>query len=705
MEKIVIADDEQAVVELIEAKLRTIGYDITTANTGREAVEKARLVNPDLILLDILMPEVDGYEACRRLKSDPKTQNIPIIFLTGKLMERDVIKGLELGAEDYIIKPFSPRELAVRVKRVLDMQNKAKTSIPVPALSHLEQKVDALSALQNVSTAMVGMRDTDELLQYILEQSLDVANAKIGSVMILDEQKALRISNSKGLSEQITNQTNIKLSEGISGSVAAIGKPLLITNIEEDNRFKRRSRQKYETKSLVCVPIKMRDRVIGVLNVNNKKSGDVFNQDDLDILTLLANQAGVAIDNAELYKTMNVSLVDYKVLEEAISRIIHSHSWKELLEALLKQAVATTDAGLGLLFLADEETDELYIEAMAGKPAKDLDGVKYKMGEEIIGSAAKDKKTIMINRWDGAQDPLNKKVRNVIGQPLAVNGDVFGYFTVCDKTKDTDFNEKDLSSLGALSAELLSVLNINRLSSKAAHLKQQAQNKEVYDHDTVVSTIAHELKTPLTSIHGFSELLKEQLGDKTDKPQKHYLDLINSESVRLSDVIQKLLDLTKLEANKTKLDRRPAQLREIVDRVTTLLSTSLLDFNVNVQIPDDLSPAIIDSNMVTQILINLLTNAIAYTHPGDEIGIEVSEQPNQFLISVINSGIGLAPREQEKIFQKFYRVDNEINRQTSGTGLGLSIVKRLVDLHDGRIWVESDIGKDTRFTFSLPKRI
>ncbi|HEB12659.1 MAG TPA: response regulator [Actinobacteria bacterium] len=708
MEKIVIADDEQAIVELISAKLRAMGYEITAANTGREAVEKTHLVNPDLVLLDILMPDIDGYEVCRQLKSDPKTKNIPIIFLSGKLMERDVIKGLELGAQDYILKPFSPRELAVRVRRVLDMKDKTKKSVPAPALSHLEQKIDALSALHNVSTAMVGIRDIDELLQYILEQSLDVANAKIGSVMLLDEQNNLRISNSNGLSRQISNQIRIKLSEGISGSVAETGKPLLITNIEENNRFKRRSRQKYETKSLICVPIRMRDRVIGVLNVNNKKSGDVFNQEDLEILTLLANQAGVAIDNAELYKTMNESLVDYKVLEEATSRIIHSHSWKELLETLLNQAVVTTDAGLGLLFLADEETGELYLEAMTGKPTKNLGGLKYKMGEQTIGTAAKDKKSVIINHWNGEQDPLREKVRNVIGQPLAINGDVFGYFTVCDKTKDTDFSEKDLSSLGALSGELLGVLNINRVSSKPTDIKQQTRSKEVTDQETPsasYSTVAHELKTPLTSIHGFSELLIEQLGDITNKSQKHYLDLINSESARLSDLIQDLLDLTKLEANQAKLDRRPTQLEKIVDQVTSLLSTSLADFNVSVQIPDDLLPAIIDSNMVTQILINLLTNAITYAHPGDEIEIKVSEKRDQFLISVRNSGIGLAPEEQEKIFEKFYRVDNEINRQTPGTGLGLSIVKRLVDLQGGRIWVESDTGRDTKFTFSLPKHL
>ncbi|MDP1809241.1 MAG: response regulator, partial [Actinomycetota bacterium] len=141
MDKILIIDDEPAVVELVEAKLRTSGYETLTATNGRDGIEAAHASNPNLVLLDILMPEIDGFEVCRRLKADKETESIPIMFLSGKLLERDVVKGLELGADDYIIKPFSPRELVARIKHILESRATPKNMPSAPALAHLEQKI------------------------------------------------------------------------------------------------------------------------------------------------------------------------------------------------------------------------------------------------------------------------------------------------------------------------------------------------------------------------------------------------------------------------------------------------------------------------------------------------------------------------------------------------------------------------------------
>lgn len=119
-QKILVVDDEPEAVELVEFNLKGAGYEVTTAGDGAEALNKARRIQPNLVILDVMMPEIDGMEVCKLLRRDPATSSIPIIMLTAKASEVDRVLGLELGADDYVVKPFSPRELVLRVKKLLE---------------------------------------------------------------------------------------------------------------------------------------------------------------------------------------------------------------------------------------------------------------------------------------------------------------------------------------------------------------------------------------------------------------------------------------------------------------------------------------------------------------------------------------------------------------------------------------------------------
>jgi len=703
MEKILIIDDEPAIVELVEAKLRTSGYETLVATDGRAGIEAARALNPGLILLDILMPEIDGFEVCRRLKADKETIGIPIIFLSGKLLERDVVKGLELGAEDYIIKPFSPRELVARVKHILDSKAAPKQTRSAPFLAHLEQKIEALSALQNVSAAMNAMRDLDELRQYILEQALDVARAKTGSLMILDPDGDLRIANARGLNRKIIEQTRIKRGEGISGSVASIGEPLLITNIEEDNRFRRPSDVKYETRSLVCVPLKVRDKTIGVLNVNNKESGDIFNQDDLEILTLLANQAAVATENADLYKRMEANLAEYKSLRTAIDTALEGHSLAEMFKGLLNQATDITEGTVGLLWLNDETTDELYIASTVGRLTDELSGIRVPLGKGVLGKAAKSNQALIVNDWNGQDDSL-RALNNLIGQPLTADSTLLGFITIADKARGARFDPEDLSSLRGLSTEMVSVLYTSRVVSAQNAKEEPCRAGSSPDKiSEFCSVVAHELREPLTSICGFSEMLIDSTGEE-DREAKRYLEVINREATRMSKLIEDLLNISKLETGQFALDLRPVSLAEVVAETLDKM-TQLSPYKVETEIPADLSPAIVDRDKISQILINLLNNAANYSKPDQPIKIAVAEEPDQFIVSVTDSGIGIASEDQKRVFNKFFRADVPLNKEVGGTGLGLAIVRYLARQQSGKVGVTSTPGEGSTFWFTLPKGI
>ena len=140
-QKILVVDDEPDAVELLEFNLKQAGFDVSTAADGAEALKKARIIQPSLIVLDIMLPEIDGFEVCKLLRNDPATGSIPILMLTAKAAEIDRVLGLELGSDDYVTKPFSPRELILRIKKILERgQGTGKTKRDV--IHHGELVID-----------------------------------------------------------------------------------------------------------------------------------------------------------------------------------------------------------------------------------------------------------------------------------------------------------------------------------------------------------------------------------------------------------------------------------------------------------------------------------------------------------------------------------------------------------------------------------
>jgi signal transduction histidine kinase/GAF domain-containing protein len=226
-----------------------------------------------------------------------------------------------------------------------------------------------------------------------------------------------------------------------------------------------------------------------------------------------------------------------------------------------------------------------------------------------------------------------------------------------------------------------------------------------------VSIVSHELRTPLTSILGYTELLLNRDFSRDERAQ--FINTVYVEASRLSQLVEDLLNFSRLEAGKVKLNQWLTSLNNIVYELTTQLNTQLQRHRLLLEVPEQLPPVYIDRDKVKQVIFNLLTNAIKYSPHGGEITLEMREaQPAELLpdhprgrfvvVSVHDQGIGIAPEDLARIWERFYRVDNTNTRRIGGTGLGLSITKALVELHGGRVWAQSELGKGSRFFFTLP---
>ena len=223
-----------------------------------------------------------------------------------------------------------------------------------------------------------------------------------------------------------------------------------------------------------------------------------------------------------------------------------------------------------------------------------------------------------------------------------------------------------------------------------------------------ISTVGHELRTPLTSIKNAVDIVLKETAGGINENQGRFLSMANRNIDRLTGLINELLDISKIESGTIKIDLGPLDLGIPLDIVITSLTSKAREKSISIhkEIPSDLPQAYGDSDKLQQIFINLLDNAIKFTPEGGEVYVSAKdcELDGEFIeISVADTGMGILPDELEKIFDRFYQVEESQTRIIKGTGLGLSIVKGLVEAHGGEIWGESEVGKGSKFTFKLAK--
>jgi signal transduction histidine kinase len=216
--------------------------------------------------------------------------------------------------------------------------------------------------------------------------------------------------------------------------------------------------------------------------------------------------------------------------------------------------------------------------------------------------------------------------------------------------------------------------------------------------------MSHELRTPLNAVIGFSEVLQEKLFGELNEKQDEYVDDILTSGRHLLSLINEILDLSKVEAGRMELEVATFDLPLAIDNARTFVRERATRHGItlDVDVDERLGDYVGDERKIKQILLNLLSNAVKFTPEGGRIGINARQANGAIEISVSDTGIGIAPADQPKIFEEFRQVGGDYAHKSEGTGLGLTLAKKFVELHGGKIWVESEAGKGSKFTFSLP---
>jgi signal transduction histidine kinase len=231
-------------------------------------------------------------------------------------------------------------------------------------------------------------------------------------------------------------------------------------------------------------------------------------------------------------------------------------------------------------------------------------------------------------------------------------------------------------------------------------------NEQLRELDQVksnfISLVSHELRTPLTAIKGFIVTLFHYDKEIPEDKRRVYLGVLNEETDRLTRLINELLDISRIESGRMEIQWRQVSVADIVQRVFDMLEVKANKVRLVKDFPDDFPRLSADPDKLEQVLVNLLGNALRYSPPEGTICVAGRRHEDGVVLEVRDQGPGVVFTEQEKVFDKFYRLDNETNRKNPGTGLGLPICRALVNLHGGKIWLESEAGQGCRFFFTLP---
>ena len=294
--------------------------------------------------------------------------------------------------------------------------------------------------------------------------------------------------------------------------------------------------------------------------------------------------------------------------------------------------------------------------------------------------------------------------RGILSVPMLRDGLPIGTITVAaDRT--TPFPDKQVALLKTFADQAVIAVENVRLFTEIQEKTQQLEIANRHKSE-FLANMSHELRTPLNAVIGFSEVLLERMFGEVNEKQEEYLQDILSSGKHLLSLINDILDLSKIEAGRMELEAQPFDLPAAFDNALTLIRerASRNSIGLGVHVDPRIGEVVADERKVKQVLLNLLSNAVKFTPEGGTITMSAVLNGGMVEISVADTGIGIAPEDQATVFEEFRQVGTDYARKREGTGLGLALARRLVELHGGTLTLQSELGKGSTFTFTIPVR-
>ncbi|MBP7654345.1 response regulator [Candidatus Dependentiae bacterium] len=691
--KILIIDDDNDIQRVITTIFKKSNFKVLNAYSGKEGLAAAETHHPDIILLDILMPGMDGFEVCKILKENIKTQKIPVIFLTAQDEPEHIARGLNLGAIDYITKPFSPDTLVNRISvhfQLIKIKEHSKTI----ENKLIDTEIKYTSLIKNIPISVFEMDSAGKIL-FVNENTIELLKYPSETIINFSIKQLLQIIHP----EDIRN---------IENEIKNFIKSPMIYDI--DFRIKRND-EKY---------IWINCRAVKITDNGNIKS--IY---------------GVLTDITENKRRLLLekSLESQKLFSSISERFINSENFDEDIKITLNYLVAFSNISRCSIYKFNEDLTEcsLMYEGVKNNsgqlksekktfPSSDIEPVIKKITKNKI-AIINDTETlneiseIMYNFF---------KVRSVFSSiimPLNIDEKLFGFMTFSDMEKKHTWQEYELSTIkiaaGIISKAFSNFFKTRQIKENFSQLVQSAKLASI---GTMVAGVAHEINNPNTFItlnipiisECWSELKKKLIDDscteQKNTEQKKILSYIENIDKSLGHIsigssrIQNIVNTLKEFSQNENIDNiKNFSIKECIEKAYTIVGamTRRKVYSVEINIPENIPFISGNQIKIEQVIINLLQNAADAVNDIRQGYIKINCEliNNKFIrISIKDNGKGIKKENLTKIFEPFFTTKHEI----SGTGLGLSISYKIIKEHNGSISVLSDENEGTVFIIDLP---
>jgi GAF domain-containing protein len=473
-------------------------------------------------------------------------------------------------------------------------------------------------------------------------------------------------------------------------------------------------------RSALAVPMLRGDDVVGAIAVTRQHVGG-FAAVEIGLLQTFADQAVIAIENVRLFRELEArthdltrSVGELRALGEIGQAISSTLDLQTVLGTIVARATQLSGTDAGVIYEYDEQREVFLPRATEHLEAEIVEtmlATPVRKGEGATGRLAEVQEPIQFP--DILEAPAESRVRGVLVRasyrallavPLLCEGRLIGALTVIRKAAG-EFAPQVIDLLRTFATQsALAIHNAHlfrELADKSRQLELASQHKSEF-----LANMSHELRTPLNAIIGFSELLSERLYGDLNEKQEEYLKDIHASGQHLLSLINDILDLSKIEAGRMALELTDFNLLQAIENALVLVRERALRRGITLEqsIDSRLGEIQGDERKIKQVLLNLLSNAIKFTPDGGRIEVRAIPVDGSVEVSVTDTGVGIAPEDQEAIFEEFRQVGTAA-KKVEGTGLGLALSRKFVELHGGRIWVKSQVGAGSTFTFTIPMRV
>ncbi|HTU65237.1 MAG TPA: ATP-binding protein [Steroidobacteraceae bacterium] len=667
--RVVYVDDDDDIRQIASLAL-ALNPDITvdTFESGEAALAMLPRLMPEFILLDVMMPGLDGPSTLARIRANPLFAHVPIAFMTAKAMPNEVERFIELGAVGVIPKPFDPMQLAAQVSELWRRSAAANVpALPLPAArpgsgpssdelalaaraSRLEWLLKGVLEVQTLINE--ANFDLDTFMQRVVDSAQQLTDA-MGAVVELVDGDEMRY---QCVSESLRQHIGLRLRRAgsLSGLCVEEARVLTCDDSETDPRVDQAACRRVGVRSMCCTPLFQTGRAVGVLKVMSREPRG-FDADDNYLLTLLGGALGAALGKQLALEALRTS------------------------EETFRSAMENASIGMALC-----------------TPAGGFMKVNTALCE-LLGYAEAD---LLATDFQSLTHPadLDADVR-LMNQVLA--GEI----------RDYRLEKRYFHKSGRTVWALLSVSLVRHRDGAPNYFVAQMQDvSEQREIERVkgefISTVSHELRTPLTSIRGSIGLILGTMAGALPKNAKNLLDIAQNNSERLILLINDILDIDKIASGNMRFDMQEKSLAEITSAAVTANITYAQKFGAKIRLlpVDERARLLIDADRYTQVLTNLISNAAKFSPAGAEILVRTETLGNRLRVSVSDQGAGIPVEFRAHVFEKFSQGDSSAARRAGGTGLGLHITRELVEHMGGRIGFDTETNRGTTFWIEFGAR-